>query len=327
MKRRAVFIVGVLLSCVFLYLAARRVSLEELRGAMGQARWSLLAAAIVVMLTDYAVMAVRWKLLLSREKRIPYSTVFAVLTIGFFANNVLPARAGEVLRAYAMGRQSGLSKAFCFGSIVIERVLDLTALLLFVFLGGMFIELPPTVQKVTTAAGVLLVGVVVVLAAVLVCGPQADRAFARLEGFVPGRRPGFLVEKFQSFRGGIGTVANWRLLPLLFALSCCVWALNSAAGWLALHSLNAEASVLGMMFVIGVVNLGIIVPSAPGFVGPYQFFCILALSALGVDEAIALAYSLLFHAAWYVPSTLLGFVNAMRYNMIGSRALEDAAED
>ncbi|NCO40609.1 MAG: hypothetical protein COZ06_30460 [Armatimonadetes bacterium CG_4_10_14_3_um_filter_66_18] len=326
MKRRVLFVLGIVLSCLFLYLAFRRVSIEELRLALAETHWAWLVASVGAMLLDYCFMAVRWQLLLRPERRLPYPTVFAVLTIGFFANNVLPARAGEVLRAYALGRKEGMSKSFCLGSIVVERGLDLVVLLAFVFLGGLFIPLPGWAHGLSELAGVLLVLVVVVFAVVLAGEARVEGVLARLERAMPSRKSGFLVAKFRGFRSGISSVANWRLLPVLLALSACVWALNATSGLLALRSIGGGTSLLGMIFVIGAVNLGLIVPSSPGFVGTYQWLCIHAMAALGIAEPVALAFSLLFHASWYLPSTVIGFVAALRYNLLGSGRLSATQE-
>ncbi|NCQ30700.1 MAG: hypothetical protein GW802_25345, partial [Armatimonadetes bacterium] len=175
-------------------------------------------------------------------------------------------------------------------------------------------------------AGVLLVLVVVVFAVVLAGEARVEGVLARLERAMPSRKSGFLVAKFRGFRSGISSVANWRLLPVLLALSACVWALNATSGLLALRSIGGGTSLLGMIFVIGAVNLGLIVPSSPGFVGTYQWLCIHAMAALGIAEPVALAFSLLFHASWYLPSTVIGFVAALRYNLLGSGRLSATQE-
>ena len=97
-----------------------------------------------------------------------------------------------------------------------------------------------------------------------------------------------------------------RLVAEALGLSVLAWGAFAVAVWLVARSLGIELGFVDCVFVTAVVNLGVAIPSSPGFVGTYQWLSVAALGVFDVSRDDALAFSFLLQASWYVPTTIVG---------------------
>lgn len=273
--------------------------------------------SVVLGLAGLYARAFRWRWLFPPGP--PPPGVIPATMIGYMANNVLPLRAGEVVRVYTAARRlrdaNAMSATQAFwlaaATLVIERVLDSLALVLIL---AVLVFITPVPTGVQWAAGVLL-AVDIVGVAVLVTvarAPQlARRVLARLTRRWPRAEHAALGIFETALRGldGIRTPAHAIRIA---AWTPIIWALPAAAAWAMLRAFHLELPLLAGWVIIAFVGIGISVPSAPGYLGVFHFAAKLALDVFGVAPSTAVAYALIYHASGAVPITLVGWLYLLR---------------
>lgn len=304
-SQAARILVGIGVSAGLLYLALRNVVLSEMLAHLGRTHWGWLGVAAIFNLAMVGARGFRWGWLFSPLALARWPLVGATL-IGYMANNVLPLRAGELVRGYLAARSGGLSFWTALGTLAVERVLDALSILL--ILGGvvLIVEVPPWLRAgalTLLALDLLAMGLLILLA-------QQWGPVARLLGRIP--RLGQALNRWltvfstglRSLRPGphMGPLAGWTLL---------IWILNAGSVWAALRSAGLTLPPSASLTVLAFVGIGVSLPSAPGFVGTLQFFAVQALAIYAVRGAEAVSASLLFHAAVFIPVTLLGWMLLM----------------
>lgn len=319
---------SLLVSLVFLYLAFRDSQWSEIWNVLRSLDYICLVAAQPFLLLTFLFRAIRWDFLLMPTRKRRLHSLFSAILIGFMANNVLPLRLGEFVRAYVIGRRENLSVSASFATIVVERVFDGCTVILFMAVALLFSPFhlgPQTMAWVRTmsAIGILIYIVVIVF---LVFVKIKIHLVAALVGFLfrwSPRLNRFLQTLLQSFAIGLQALGSPALLLKIGFHSFMVWL--AAAGYYYVTMLaftnahggswGSEIGFIGTMFLLSSIALGVMVPAGPGFVGTFQFACIIALTALGMDKTTAESYSIIAHAAQYIPVTVAGIVYLSLYNM------------
>jgi uncharacterized protein (TIRG00374 family) len=221
----------------------------------------------------------------------------AVAIVGVAVNNVLPGRIGDLLRARWLGLAARMPAGRAFGTVIIDRACDLGVLVGLLLVGIAAVASSGWLVNLA-AAGVLVlvaVGTVFLLSRVYVSARDRDR-----------RSRGLLRRLVRDTVETLAEPLNRRRTMVWLALSICAWTAWAGASFLVARSLGIELSFADCLFVTAVLNLGSAIPSSPGFVGTYEWLGVAALGLLGIEHEPALAFTILLHAAWYVPTTLAG---------------------
>jgi glycosyltransferase 2 family protein len=302
------FWAGILFSGVFLYLAVRQVDVHEVGKAFAGARYLFLIPSIAANLIGLWIRAFRWGVLLKPIRRVRMRDLFRSTVIGFMANNLLPARIGEFIRALVLSRKTGIGASASFATIVLERLFDGVTILLFllVTVGLLNLPFPDWLRK----ASVVSFGGLFLLLALLVALKLRTAAVLRFSGAVLRPFPGTLRTRIlallESFAGGLQMLHDVKSVAAVAALSLCLWVFPALSVHYAILSADIHLPLAASFFVLVVLCIGVAVPSAPGFVGTIQFVSVVALDLFGVPKAQALSYSILFHLSQYIPITALG---------------------
>jgi uncharacterized membrane protein YbhN (UPF0104 family) len=302
-SRRTVLVAGVVgipVSIALLLLSLRHVDGDALQGSLGGADPVALFAALVAMSLVYLTQAARWRVI-SLTPRLPVARFFEWVLAGIAINNVVPGRAGDLARVEWLSRGARVPRARALAAVAVDRGFDLVALVGLLALTYPVVDHTPWLKRlwlVGGAAGVL-VGVLFVAAI----------AYARLGRVSPSGGIRRLLADLAS-QAGDG-LRSWRGVQVaaLSVVAWCIWALSA---FLVASSLGIELTLLELFFVTAVLNLGVAIPSSPGFIGTYQWLGVSALGILGIAHAEAFAFSVLMHATWYVPTTLAGAAIALR---------------
>ncbi|MEN6411105.1 MAG: lysylphosphatidylglycerol synthase transmembrane domain-containing protein [Anaerolineaceae bacterium] len=314
--KRWQFWVGILISVGFLYFALRGLQLGDMWTAMKSAKYGWLIPGILVYFVGVYVRAWRWHYLLRPLKKIPTRTMFSIVCIGYMGNNIYPARAGEVLRAVILKRREGVPISASLATIIVERVFDGV-----VMLGFVFLNLPElakltadsgfvgNIQQLSIWGAVIFLGVLAVflLAAMF---PRVTERIANtlIDRVVPQR----IREKTRGitlkFLGGLESLRSPKDALMVFVTSIVIWLLETCKYWFVMHAFPFEVPFFALMLMNGIVNLATTLPSAPGYIGTFDTPGIALLQAYGVDKAIAAGYTLVLHAALWLPITILGAV-------------------
>jgi glycosyltransferase 2 family protein len=293
-------VVGLPVSVVLLLLSLRHLDTDALGASLrGADPWAL-ALAVCAMSLVYLTQAARWRLI-SKAPAVPLVR-FAEWVVGAIAvNNVVPGRPGDLLRVEWLSRGARMPRTRALATVAVDRGLDVVTLVAALALTY------PAVHHASWLNRLWIAGIVagVVLGMLFV----AARVYARRGRVSPAGRLRGLVADFAREAGS--RLSGWRGVGIVM-LSALAWGTWALSAWLVTSSLGIALTPLEVVFVTGVLNLGVAIPSSPGFIGTYQWLAVSALGVLGVAHADAFAFSVLMHAAWFVPTTLAGAVLALR---------------
>jgi uncharacterized protein (TIRG00374 family) len=307
--------VGVGITVFFLWLALRDVSFQEVARAIGRARWGvLLGLSIPPYLLAVYFRALRWRHLTDPVQPIGLAPLFRAVAVGFMANNLFPLRMGEVVRAWYLARETGASTAALFGTVILERVLDTVAVIGLALAG---LAVLGAEQGGLMARGAMLLLPVaaapVLVLTVLRLAPERTLALAaRLLRPFPARVGTFVEQHLRHFSEGLGALSGGTHLFWIAFHSAVIWLLCTPlpflAGFLALDIDfgSAHQMVMASWLTVAAIGVAVALPSAPGFFGPYQVACRIALAPFGVDEATAVALGILFNTIFWATLTALG---------------------
>jgi hypothetical protein len=304
---------GVAVSAVLLWVAVRGVSLDEVLHELRQVRVVWLVPVLASIFVRFWLTAIRWQLLLRPVKQVGVHRLFAVTMIGFMANNVLPARLGEFVRAYALGRSEALPPSLPFATIVIERIFDGFTLLLFLVGGLSFLQASRTLLWAAGLTGVLYLGV---LGGLVIL--RTGRGLGLLTGILdrlpdPVGRSGRRL--LDSFRAGLDVLGDARALLLTALMSILIWVINAAGVEAMFRAFSLELPLYASFLLLGVIAVALVLPSAPGYVGPFQVGTDQGLALVGVTRDTALSLSIVYHLANYIPITLVGLAYLSALNL------------
>jgi uncharacterized membrane protein YbhN (UPF0104 family) len=302
------FVAGLVVSLLCGYLAVRGINLGEAFASLSRVHLLSLLPATGVLLLSYLIRAYRWQLLLQPVKAISTSHLFASTMIGFMANNLLPLRAGEFVRAYAIARVADVSASAAFATLVIERVFDGIALSSFLLFSLFTLSLPSWVIRVNY---VFVGGYIAVL---VVCGMLLSPGVGG-KRWQPAWLPLRARRPLDNFIVGLDVLRSGSRLLWVLVTSLVLWLVAAAYYVLLFQIFGLALSLQAAVILLGIVALGVALPAAPGFVGNYQYATVIALSLFAVPQEEALGFSLLSHVAQFIPITGIGLLYLLRYNL------------
>ena len=305
MKRN--LIIGSIISAFFLYLALRGIDWSLLWRVLGRTRLVYLLPAVAAGLFSHYFRSYRWRFMLLQIKPIPTSRLFAATMIGFMANNLLPARLGEIVRAYALGSREQISRTASFATIVYERIIDVFSLLVLLWI--LLIKVPGPEWMRKTAVW-LLAANVLLMVAMLAMERYRGLVTRVVEKVVRPLRKTTQERIHQATRGYLGGLSGMTRVKTLIPIaltSILVWGFTMLGIYLCFAALDIHVPTIATVALVVLVAMGSMIPSAPAFLGTTQYACVVGLGLFGIGKSEALAYSILYHALQFVPVTALGF--------------------
>jgi uncharacterized protein (TIRG00374 family) len=315
---------GVAVTVLLLWWALKDVSVSEVWASIRHGNLWLLLAAVTVATAGFFIRALRWKVLLAPVKAdTGLRSRFAAISIGFMANNTLPARMGEFIRAYSFSRMEPVSAGAAFGSLVVERFLDGVVLLLFLVLTALTPSFPAA-DALSEGWGALVlraavITVVVVLAVLIMMAAWPRKLISVAEwmaGHLPEKMAGPIVRGLETFLDAIAIMRDPKLLFLGFAWTVFFWTWHAMSFWLGMLAFGIDTGFVSAVFVEAVVGFGVAIPAAPGFIGTFHASAKFALSDVyGVAEPDSLAFAFGYHFGGWVPITVIGLWYAWRLGL------------
>ena len=308
MEKSYKFWIGAIFSAVFLYLVVKDVPFHKSIKVLSTIRWQYLLPAVFFFLLGYAFKVLRWFLLLkSASGKMTFRETRPPFFIGFAVNNVLPLRIGELVRTYLIGNTGKVSKSAGFGSVVLDRVFDGLSLVFLLAVSLIWLPLPGWVTKMGFLSALLFLGSLGFLLLIF----YAKEKTLNLIGYLGDRA----VAISESFISGLESVRSIKMVSICFVFSILVWVLESLMYYYIGVAFNLALSLIGAILVLVILNFGLFVPSSPGYVGTFEFFCMKALGIFNVDASVALNYAIVLHLAQHIPITIIGFIYLWKENL------------
>lgn len=309
MKRRQFGIVGigVLVSVLFLWIAFRELRpeavIDTLRGV--QVGWLLVGA--VVYFGAVAVISLRWQFLLRSVQFVPLRSLIPLVCIGYMGNNVYPFRSGEALRIWLLQRNHRVPIVQGTTTVIVERAFDGLVMLTFIVVPLALLNVASAEIRAVAAfaAPIFLVALAVFFG--LAARPEVFRQFVGFFlQFLPGRVGQVVRGLSEEVILGLESLRSPVYLAGAVVSSYVCWAIEAGVYWIVTWAFQLDLPYLGILIVVGTVNLAGLIPASPGQVGVYEFFVSLVMVALGVAQEVALGYALVVHLVIWLPVTLVG---------------------
>jgi uncharacterized protein (TIRG00374 family) len=296
--------IGLLVSIGMLAWLLYSYDLTQLTASLHGANYQYLWPVPVLVLANFVLRSIRWRGLFVDEFRRPLTSFFCSLTVGYLFNNLMPARAGDVVRVYHLSKLEMLSKSKVLATLFAERTGDLLTLMgLLAMVLIEYPELPIWFHRagVMVAAGTLIAGLLIVF---LKFYGDATLAFV-----LQMRRSARLQEIGNNFLAGLRGLCDIRIGGLFFFLTAVLWALEVTIASFIASAFRLEISTGNLLFVLVAITLGTLVPSSPGYVGAFEFFGLHALALVGHAGKNALSFVIVLHAVAILGAGFLGVIS------------------
>jgi uncharacterized protein (TIRG00374 family) len=330
--------IGIAISVALLYWTLHDVEFGQLWDVLRQSRVELWLLTIITATSIFPLRAIRWRLILDPvAEGIPIGMLWRSIAIGMMVNNVYPARAGELARAYALTRETPrVGFAAAFASVAVDRVFD-TVVLLLLLIVGMF-ELPAARyaviagQPLANWVGLGTVGLAAMLGSLYLVVVFPSRVIGLFEAFSRRVAPRYEArgrDALLAFAGGLSVLRSPRRFGAVMFWTIVHWVVNATACWIGFRAVGFEASLLTAFVVQGVVAIVVAAPSSPGFFGVFEYFAKITLALYGVTEYQAVAWGFGYHILTFIPITLIGLYYFSRLDLhFGDlrKAQSDAAD-
>ena len=300
--------VGAAISVVAIWLVLRSVdvgqTIEILRAA--DLGWIVLVAVFVVV--DLLTRALRWQRLVAPIGHVGYLPMLAYLLIGYLANNVLPARLGELVRSHYLGDREGLSRTTTLGTVVVERVVDFVVVVAIAAAAILVLS----VRGIVANAVLVGVALAALLAAAIAIGIAAHRLpGAERIAVIAGRWPR-LMDLAGKLRGGLAVAGRPQTLGEALILSLLAWGATVLAFAAAGQAVGIELTIGQASLLAAGVALVTAIPAGPANLGTFELAAVEIAKAVGVPPHEAFAIALLVHATILVLTSVGGLVALAR---------------
>lgn len=295
------------IAAVFLYLAFRSVSLDELGDAFAKFNaWYLIPAVLISFLLQ-VFRAYRWQLELSPLEHVPLGRVWVVTSVAYMCINLIPARLGEFVRPWLMSKRSGVTFSNVVGNLVVEKTMDSVCIVFYILVGLLTTSnLPDWVRQGASVPATMAAVLVVLVILLWTKGePFFDRWVIR---YLPERFGAGLKRFVRALLDGMQILPNARLVAGVFVVSLALWFLPILSSWIAILAFSFDVPFNAALIVFIFIGFGTALPQGPGMIGLYQYACILALGLFGVEKADALAYGIVLNGIQLITLVLQGVV-------------------
>ena len=300
---------GTLLSVALLWYAFHDIAWAEVAIEIRRANLWLLLLSAVAATGIFPLRARRWRTIL--EPNLPFGPLWRSTAIGMMVSNIVPARAGELARAYALSREvKRIPFSTAFASLAVDRVFDALIILLLMF-GAMLLPSFPAGAAASAAryaiGGVIFVVAVIVVLYLIVFFPKQiislfELLARRVAPAFEERGRAVLV----SFANGLSVLRSPQRFLAVFWWALLHWLLNALAFWIAFVAVGIRAPFGMALFTQGIIAIGVAIPSSPGFFGVFETAGKFALGMYGISQTAALTWAMGFHLLSFIPITLIG---------------------
>jgi uncharacterized protein (TIRG00374 family) len=318
-------ILGIAISIIAAYVLLRSVDVAAAIDVLRQANLAIVALMAVAVFFDVASRAARWRSLLLPIARVRYLHVLGYTFVGYLANNVLPARLGELVRSHALGEGEGLSRTTVLGTVVVERIVDTVIVVGLAALAVLVLGVGGIIST-GVVLGAAFVGVLVVFLALSVLShrlPGAERVTAMVE------RVPRVLDLARRLREGLAVVSRPRTVVAAVGFSVLAWTFSILTFVLGGAALGIEITPMQGALMTSGVALATIVPSGPGYLGTFELTAVGIATQFGIDRDAAFAMALLVHAMILLVTSVGGAISAVRLGVglsTGSEEEDAAAE-
>jgi len=289
-------VVTVILCAVILW----RVNLVKLAHSFAGVNWLWVAGVFLLNVVNTWIEAFRWRLILSSVKRHTRTlNTFGAMLVGVVGNTVLPLRLGDGARAYFLAKRERISVASSLGSVMLDRIMDVTFFLVLVVFTGIYFDLPRLVERAGIIAGIAVVAAIVIVLTLMRFKKHMELRFT-------GKFGKRLTGQIHRFTIGLASLKKAGVLLPACVLSAFSWSLRALMLTFMFEAFRFDLPRLAAAVVLIFTNLGIAAVSTPANLGGFELSTLAAFKLFGADTERALSCAIVFHAVEVIPMVLLG---------------------
>ena len=297
----------------------------EFADALAEADYWWVIPAIGLWFLSAWFRSLRWRLLLRPVKSIAVNSLYPVVIIGYMANNLLPLRAGELVRAFVMGERHRVSKLSVLGTIALERLFDGLILVTFLILVGAFVGLSSDLRFLVAITAVVLMAALALFLIFATSRQRANAVISWLLRFVPARLHDRVLLWANAFIEGLTGLQTPSIMAAVIGTTAIAWGLEATMYFLIGRAFSIGEDFPIYLMVAAAANLAISLPSSSGGIGPFEFFAKETLGAVGVGRDLAAAYAVALHGLLLLPVIVVGLFFLWAINLSLGRALAQPA--
>jgi len=328
-KKNIIFILSIIVSIVCSWLFVRNIDWPLLKNALKDANYWYVIPTLILTLLVYVVRAIRWQGLLSHIKPVSGSILLSITSIGFMANNILPARVGEVLRPFILYKKEKVKFSTSVATVIVERIFDMLGLIIFTVAVIALLPHPthhntaiplsaneahtiresiiPSLKKWTEVFAAVGVLTIVSLFLIVIKPDFFKKVLSKICFFLPHKLKDKAFGFYDSFVHGLKILENKTQTIWMMVLSLVIWVLGGAEIYLLGFSFHMHLPFMGACLVAICLALAVALPQAPGYIGVFHIAILKSLDIFGIQTTAAQSYAIVLWAISILPSTLMGF--------------------
>ena len=288
-------------SIIGLHYSFNNVDLNELLFYLSSSNFTLILLGMILLVLSVLLRAIRWKMIIESIESIKINKLFSATMIGYFGNAVFPFRMGELLRAFALSKDAKIETSTAFGSILLERIIDMLGL---VFTMIIFASLYPfsdyskKIMFYVAFVTLLILGIIIFLS-------FNQLLLTKFVENFPGYRK--ITQLLKSLLDGLTSIRDFKKSGKIIILTLLIWGIYFLITWLINISLGVGLDWIGVGVTLIFTSLAIALPAAPSAVGTYHAAAIYVLTELFLlDRSIAQSFAVVLHAVGLLPLILIG---------------------
>ena len=284
------FIFGILISIIFIYILANEFNYNSFISILIEIDFLYLFTAIAVLMLSVYIRALRWSLYFDKKYGINVSTLFKFQLIGYFGNNILPLRLGEIMRAFFLGNKFKISKTNVFGTIILERVLDAAGVLILIVVSFYLSSYN------YNEFFIFIISLIILLLLII--------SFSFKKNKINYFSNSSLFNSLKNLLSGFSNL-NIKNLNYSFIYTILIWSCYVAIVFLVQLSINFDLNLLDSIFILIVSTFSLAIPSAPAGIGTFEMGVKYALEILGVFTNVV-EFAIILHSITFFPYTFFG---------------------
>jgi uncharacterized protein (TIRG00374 family) len=305
--RRKRFWLGLVITVGFLAFFLARTSFKEIRDAFSGADYALAFASVPLYFVGFWIRTIRWRCLLRPVCDVSVARLYPVVLVGLMANNVAPARVGEIVRAYLLGERESLNKSTALGTIAVDRAFDGLTLVAMLGLVTAMTGGHASVRLVGVATALLFAIATLALAG-LALSARARLWLAHLLQRLPERVGGRVESLVEAFLTGLVAIRSPSVLAQAAFFSVASWLVEASMYYIVGQAFDLGVGIDAYLLIVAAANLALSLLASPGGVGPFEFTTKQVLLSFHVTSGVAAAYALALHALLLAPVIAVGLV-------------------
>ncbi len=311
-------ILGLITTALFFVLILYKIDINEFFSSIRLFTPKSLFYIILLYTISIIFRGLRWKLFLGNAPKYNWLQLSEIFTVGTMLNIFLPARAGDIYRAYYLGNIKSEKKLKIFGSVILERLFDGSAILFILLFAVLnYFKTSKTINTTVEIAGFIFIGSLFA-AFILFRSGRIEKIFEKLFP-TDSQNPRPLIEKIKlytaSFSQGFAILNSYKASLGALIYSILIWGLECIMTFLIINSFGLQFPISASLFVLSLTTLSTMIPSTSIFLGPFQAAYILGLGIYGIEKEFALAVSVVHNAILTFIICIIGLSCLIRYNL------------